>query len=366
MMNLAKIDHLLKSAQTTSEEAVEEYFDQIVNCIDQEKTQDAAKMIELVFAKGAADVRLIFYYFYAHFAEHGIKSFSETFPLIISLFNKYQNVLLPKIKIEKHIESSLNWYFSHLLLRLKYYEKMYASGQIHPIWKKSVLDLSSGDLEQLIKISEKLRNFFFEKWPKSPTKDKVTHLLKKMEGLRLMVQPSKPAEIIVEPMIEETLSDSNQNEGDNPQERRDEVSAGIVRYEEQKNLVFDPMDQNDISNKEIIAQRENLVTLSALEGIMDVPLLRTSINEFSRKLKAFEALISKNNYMKAGIVAQDLNRLIESFNPLNYFPKLFANYFSLLAKHVSSLSEQEIHKESMQVKALEKLYQTDLDMFIEW
>ena len=161
-MNLDQFDHLLKIAQVMphAEEAVDEYFDQIVNCIDQEKTQEAAKMIELVFDKGAADVRFIFYYFYAYFAENGIKSFAESFPRMISLFNEYQNILLPQVNIEKHIQSSLNWFFSHILTRYKYYERMYASGKIIPFGKIG-LGAFFGRFRALINFAERLPKFLF-------------------------------------------------------------------------------------------------------------------------------------------------------------------------------------------------------------
>lgn len=84
MTDFTLLDQLLESPNTasSSEEVVEEYFDEIVNYIEQEKTDEAAKLIEKVFGKGAPDIRLIVYYFYSHFTNHGIKSFMEIFPLI--------------------------------------------------------------------------------------------------------------------------------------------------------------------------------------------------------------------------------------------------------------------------------------------
>jgi hypothetical protein len=91
-----------------------------------------------------------------------------------------------------------------------------------------------------------------------------------------------------------------------------------------------------------------------------------SLDNLSRKLKIFEALIEKNDYLKAAVIANDIDYSIQNFDPLSYFPKLFAKYFSICAKHVAALTEQYEKKESLQVKALVNLYRTDLEMFLDW
>lgn len=375
MITLEKLNYLLLNAKTTSEEPVEEHFDQIVHDIDQDKTADAAKLIELVFAKGAADVRLIFYYAYAHFAEHGISSFKETFPFIISLLNDYPHILLPQNKVEKHIQNSLNWFFSHLLFRIKYYEKMHAAGKVHPIWKKSTSDISSDELERVITIAEAMRKFFFEKYPESSTKDKVTHLLKKIEGLRLHVKPS-PAKLDDEIKQAEPLAQENSSFNQTEKHHQPISSEQSADSDGETTIaICKPNDLSEVSNQyqlpsqvdlELNDSQASLSPLSCLDPHIDQSLLQNYINDFLLKLDAFETLVDKNDHLKAAIVAQDINLSIDSFDPANYFPKIFAKYFSLLARHVTALSEQAIHKDSMQFQVLQKLYQTDKEMFIEW
>ena len=153
------------------------------------------------------------------------------------------------------------------------------------------------------------------------------------------------------------------------QEDLKETLIEVLEENKQKDLLITQMDRNGISDQfdnGKSKQKENSSTFSASDIIVDEYLLRNSIYELISKFQAFEALISKKHYLKATIVAEDIDRFIESFDALNYFPKLFAKYFSLLAEHVPALSEQDVRKESLQVRALEKLYRTNLEMFIEW
>jgi hypothetical protein len=124
-------------------------------------------------------------------------------------------------------------------------------------------------------------------------------------------------------------------------------------------------DQSEIQN-------QNPLSFSILNKVdketigEPLHLFIESLDNLSRKLKIFEALIENDDYLKAAVVANDIDHLIENFDPLSYFPKLFAKYFSIFAKHVTALTEQYEKKDSLQVRALVKLYRTDLKMFLDW
>lgn len=406
MINLSILENLIQNAksQPHSENAVDEHFDQIVLFIEQEKTKEAAGLIEKVFAKNVPDIRLIVYYFYAHFTEHGIKSFVKTLPLAKSLIHNHIDILTPKNRIDKHVQSSLNWFFSHLLQRFKYYEKLQSSGKIHPLWKKSFSETSLDELDQLTEISKEFNQFFLENWPLSPTRDRILHLTKKIEDIRKIVAESqKPIlEEIEEAKVEEDLNkDPVMNlEACEVELKADEQleKDSSLASDEVKEDVHEPVfkgsasdettcvDGNETSSciqtlenangEEFHDQSENQNQNTSSFSILckvdketigePLQLFIKSLDNLSRKLKIFEVLIEKDDYLKAAVVANDIDHLIENFDPLSYFPKLFAKYFSTFAKHVTALTEQYEKRDSLQVKALVKLYRTDLEMFLDW
>lgn len=377
MADLKLLENVIKNAALNpiSEKPAEEYFDQIVSCIEQEKTNEAGTLIEKVLAKNVPDVRLIVYYFYVHFAENGIKSFGATFPIITTLVNDHWETLTPKNRIDKHVENSLNWFFSHILLRIKHYEKLHKSGKVHPVWKKSVLEISSEDVNLLIAAAQEFKTFFLGKWPKSPSKDRVLHLVSKIEEIeRIVAQGEKKSADLneeIEEQIEETASDEeiSPNSETESVEEAEPSRAFVSDFFEDEDVFLNRQSQWDHAGEMEEPKGANLAepSDSTLEAKSEpLSLFIASLDELSRKLKVFEDLIGKNDYLKAAVVANDIERMIENFDPLNYFPKLFSRYFSLFAKHVAALTDEFEKKETLQVKALEKLYRTDLQLFLEW
>ena len=85
-----------------------------------------------------------------------------------------------------------------------------------------------------------------------------------------------------------------------------------------------------------------------------------------KKLKTFETLAEKGKFLKAALVSTDISQAISNFDPCFYFPKLFSTYFNLLARHSALIAEQSESQESLEWKALERLYKTDLDQFTQW
>ncbi|MBA2368460.1 MAG: hypothetical protein H0V82_05485 [Candidatus Protochlamydia sp.] len=408
MVNLCILEDLIQNAnpQSPSENVVDEHFDQIVSCIEQEKTKEAAKLIEKVFSKNVPDIRLIIYYLYADFAENGIKSLNQTFPLIKSLVNEHIEILTPRNRVDKHVQSSLNWLFSHLLHRFKYFEKLHSSGKAHPLWKKSTSEISLDEVDQLIEITREFNRCFLEKWPLSPTKERILHLIKKIEDIRHMIAEQQPSIEENSEIIEEEVTEINELL---PAGSEVEEVKHMAEQFESSDIVFIDFNEEEPDShsfidsvpEKFISYQENEIPVETPEKVveeieeeiihslpeMESPLpqafsssakedqdtLSNSLNLFiqslddlSRKLKIFEALIEKNDYLKAAVVANDIDHLIENFDPLSYFPKLFAKYFSIFAKHVTALTEQYEKKDSLQVKALVRLYRTDLKMFLDW
>ncbi len=298
-------------------------FDQIVTHIEQENIDEAVDLIEKVFTKGVLDIRLVAYYLYAHFFNHGIKSFLEIFPSLRGLINSHWTTLRPSNRKDKQVQNSINWFILNLINKLKYCEKLAKTGKIHPIWNKSTLEISDGELKQIVAILREFQDFFQEKWPKSPTQDRLMHLLQIVRDLKTFVKEDP------EPIPE--------------------VIEEVPEKEEEREM-------------ELPVEEDVLPTAS------EAPRSYSSekMDHLTEKLRVFELLVSKNEFFKAALVAKDIEELIEHFDPTLYFPKMFAKYFSLLAKHVAALSEQWQVKESMQLKYLEKLYKTDVKSFIEW
>lgn len=96
-------------------------------------------------------------------------------------------------------------------------------------------------------------------------------------------------------------------------------------------------------------------------------LLRVSARfwELSRRLAAFEALLARGEYEKAGIVEADLREQLDHFDVAAYFPGLFAPYFERCAEHGAQLAEHHPERGALRSSALASLYRTDLERFLD-
>ncbi len=90
-----------------------------------------------------------------------------------------------------------------------------------------------------------------------------------------------------------------------------------------------------------------------------------ALEQFMRKLEAFERLVARGDMNKAAIVADDVRRTVENFNPRVFLPKLLTPHYRLLAGCIGDLTSHWEEKESPQWQVLEQLYQVDLDAFVD-
>ena len=87
--------------------------------------------------------------------------------------------------------------------------------------------------------------------------------------------------------------------------------------------------------------------------------------ELERRLAAFDALLARGEYEKAGIVESDLRESLEHFDVAAYFPALFARYFEGCAAHAERLARHRPDRSALRASALASLYRTDLERFLE-
>lgn len=396
MADLHLLEGLLTqtNASNPADETPQELFDQIVALVEQEKIDDAVGLIEKTFTKGIPDIRLIVYYYYAHFSNCGVKAFADIFPGISAIINQHWNAIKPVDRKDKHVQNSLNWFFSQVLNRLKYSEKLHLSGKSHPIWEKSVTGITPHELGDLVITAQNFQEFFVQQWPKSPTKDRIMHLVKKIEDLKSLAVKNEEQETAKEvaleeeqiaeekpnieaieeqgsgePKVEESVQNlENKLDGETPVAIVVEEKAPVLP--ENTQVVEQPIAVTEepalVNNEEPLLQAVTNADLPSSINPDEKALFLEELEVLSRKMRVFELFISQNDYLKAAVVARDIDQLIDNFDPLSYFPKLFGRYFSTVAKNVVALTDQYEKKESLQVKSLEKLYRTDLDMFIDW
>ncbi|MBS0615330.1 MAG: type VI secretion system ImpA family N-terminal domain-containing protein [Verrucomicrobia bacterium] len=317
MVDLSLLQQTMQKGQPSQKDISQQHFDKIAELVEKEEMDGAAELIQPLLVEGSFDIRLIVYYLYTHFLEEGVKSFSTTLPILSSLLEKHWDHLQPAVRKDRQVENSLSWFFAHILDKLKYAEKQAKEGKEFPLWEQSIA-LSEKEFGHLLETSRGFQDFFYEKWSRSPTKERVTHLVKRIEDLHPFIFPEKPDT----PPTSENIAEATSV----PEEKAQEPVAAATPS----------------------------------------PWESQAMQDLLLKLKIFEQLVEKKQFFKAAMVAQDISHQIEHFDPCHYFPQIFTGFLALLAKHIGALSDEWQNQESLQWKSLGKLYKTDIDQFVEW
>lgn len=82
------------------------------------------------------------------------------------------------------------------------------------------------------------------------------------------------------------------------------------------------------------------------------------------RLRAFEEMLESGDYMKAAVLAHDIQQAIATFDPVRYFPSVFAGYLAAFSANMHPLETCLKDSGSVQFRVLQKLFQVSPDDFL--
>lgn len=295
-------------------EAHDPRFLQIVDLAQRSQFQAAADRIDALHAEETYDARLAGYFLYAAFEEGGGARLAELFEALQALLTKSWEPLLPPAKAPAHLNRSASWFLQTLLHAVEYHR-----ANKGPTW---------------------------EGWVKGLTPEGLDGAIDRAQAL---------AQALPEPAFHQTI----------------ELLGRTLRWlrELQGSLAARPTE----AQPETPSAASPAATPEARVGdgtftTLGQPLqLRGSARlvELLNKLKAFELLVEKRAFQRAALVGDDVLTALDSFDPRDYFPELFASFGALLNQHVGEITPHWQQKDSVEWKALAQFYQVDLEHFVE-
>ncbi len=313
MLQTYELIELLGNATVAEEEAFDIRFEEIVSLVDQDKFEEASHLILDVFKDGTIDIRLVMYLLYAQFEAEGICSLQVVFPLLMQVISDFWDKISPASHRDKYLLGSLTWFFSSIAKKLKRSEKLYKDKKPDRFWIDSLNALQPDTIRTLLEMNHTLSDFLSQKVKEPSLNQHVMFISKWIEGLKIETKESNKPIIAPEP-----------------------------------------------SKKQI---PENVQKQSPTPDVLDVS---EPMRLLMKKIQAFETFVEEHNFEKAALLGDDIGQILKNFDPSLYFPTLFSQYFALSATHIDSLSQEWENKGSLKWEALQKLYQTDLEGFIQW
>lgn len=90
-----------------------------------------------------------------------------------------------------------------------------------------------------------------------------------------------------------------------------------------------------------------------------------ALSVLQTKLAGFQELVARGELARAAVVASDIRAVLASFDPVTYFPSMFAAYFKTLHQVIDELAPYLDRADQPSWHALDSYYRADMRAFFE-
>jgi hypothetical protein len=280
------------------------------------KLATAADQIEELFAQKIYDIRLIAIYLFTAFREGGTAVLPTVLTAVSHLLEEGFEVVGPERKREENFDRRLAWLCEEIADALEYHEQKRT-----PQWEEWAEGLTAEVLAEAITHADVVGDKIAARG--------LQNAARGFAQLRSWLYSHRaPAAPVVE------ASSPGAGAGQTPRSSVRPMAAPTA---------LGP-DGSRLSLELVVSHR---------------------FLELRDKLRAFEILVEKKEFRKAALVADDVQQIVEHFDPRSYFPEVFAGFSARLSKNIASLAEHWEERDTVAWKAMGQFYQVDLDGFVE-
>lgn len=314
LRGLARMRAPLPPLEAVGLESVDPRLAMINSLCEKNQLRDLTTEVDGLMDAGIYDIRPLSMYLWAVFNEGGLVALPEIFETVTVLVTANIDGIGPLQRKIEHVAKRLSWLLQKMTDAIEYHELRHS-----PEWEKWTQDIAPSELDTA---------------------------LQRLAALDLSLDDRFGA---VRPALQK-------------------LSARIRVVI----LAFRLPTQRPVSMASpVVASLRPPAHNRGQEGLeVDARLGRAEIgvsHEFFaliQRLDAFTKLIKKGDLPRAAIVADDVMRTIDSFDPRAYFPELFSDFSELLSKHIDTLTAHWQDRESPAWKAHSQFYRVDLRRFV--
>ncbi|MDD9945989.1 MAG: type VI secretion system protein IglI family protein [Myxococcales bacterium] len=316
MTDLGFLRQPLNVADSPGMDGDDPRFAHICDLAEHARFNEAAAEVQRLLDQNVYDIRTLVYYFYQTFEERGARALGEILECMHLLLESNWNAFGPAVRRERYVDRSLSWLFEKLCDALEYHEQKATT-----TWVRIMDGLEPEDVTSAMDQAQQLG-----KWIEGPEYKNAGNQLSRLAHWL-----------------------------------RDRHELLVAQEEQAEHMT----DQAGFERSPSVAPSKPPLSVPPPDGAGTLQLeVSHKFLMLRRKLAAFERLVAKGDFVKAALVSNDIQDTLESFDPRDYFPRMFASYGALVNEHVSSLAPHWQDTESTSWKAMEQFYRVDLDRFI--
>ncbi|RKH69582.1 hypothetical protein D7W81_10725 [Corallococcus aberystwythensis] len=305
----------------------------ITGLVAKSEYADAARAAEGLLRQGVRDVRLVGPYLFGHFFADGMKALPVLFRSLKRTLTENWDFFSPAEKKLVFADTGLRWLLKMMGKHLEHHTRLKDAQ-----WQAWCAPGSREPIEEALALGDPLIAALAI-LQKPACMDAMRTLLGALrshaQGVPFLPPPEEPKPLAAAP-DPAAPDDDEEEEDDDEGEEEEEVRP---------------------------APRKKAARAQAQDTGPSVPM-SPALAQLVRKLSAFEALVEREDYGKASVIAVDVLATVERFDPRVYLPQLFSGFFNGLAQHAEAIEPMLHNTETLSFRAMDQLYRVDLDAFL--
>lgn len=314
-VGLARLRDPLRPSESPGLDSVDPRLMLLNTLCEKGQLEDLVSEVDQMLDAAVYDIRPISMYLWAAFWELGLGVLPELFETLTVLVSLNLPAIGPVQKKLEHVSKRTSWLMQKISDALEYHES-----RATPEWSRWTAGIGVEGIEATLERAGTFDASLDERFaPMRPALQKFMARLRLLSATLLRI-PSLPPVSIASPVMTSIAPPQHNRLPDDLQ-----VAARLGRAEVGVSHEFFALIQ---------------------------------------KLDAFSKLVKKSDMARAAVVADDLMRTIETFDPRMYFPELFSDFSELLSKHIDTLEGHWHDRDSTAWKAHAQFYRVDLRRFV--
>ena len=294
-------------------------FNELSTHIQNGDFKEVANLAETIIREEIYDVRVICYFLYGVFLEHGVAGMGDILDSLSQIFTENWDAVGPVRNKEKQAVNSIKWLLKQVNRKIDYEEKKESPEWI--AWQQGVdTETVQDDIDKCEALQKVLSQHL---------EDLASQLVDGISSLKSWL--GSFARLIYKP---------------EPEPEEEAVEEEVV----------------EPSVEQAVAEPSAQVSTAAAQPRMVVQG-NYHLAQLHRKIAAFKSLIEKNKYEQASLVAFDIDNIIENFDPRLYFPEIFAEFSLMYSMNIKEILTSKNYVNSAEWKSLKELYKVDIDRF---
>jgi hypothetical protein len=291
--------------------------------------REGAHAAAALLREGRRDMRLVGAYLFGAFVEQDLKAMPVIFRSISTVLTGSWEAFGPPEKKGVFADNGLRWLLKTMSKHMAHHEKAKDAR-----WARWCEPDNRAPLEEALALSNPILAAIATTLPKStcaePFRALVAWLQAHLKALpaQLTAVESKPATADAQPEDESSEEEAQPEEEPRP---------------------------------ESVAARASSAGKSAEPGLPISPAMALLL----QKLAAFDALLARQDFIKASVVAADVLSTVERFDPRVYLPAIFSRFFAGLSTHAQVIEPLLHGTDSLAFRSLDQLFRVDLQAFLE-